>query len=88
MLPRVCLLWHFAGPLIEKTLMMSEELNPNHYLAPELRPYDGRPGAMDAFDLPSLVDGRRVPRKTPILGCVGVVGGVVSGEGQKGRMYG
>jgi ribosomal protein S25 len=33
----------------------------------ELRPYVGRPGAMRAFELPSLVDGTRTPRRPPIL---------------------
>lgn len=33
----------------------------------ELHPYCGRPGAMDAFALPSLVDGVRVPRRAPML---------------------
>ena len=68
--------------------MQNDELNPTNYLGPELRPYEGRPGAMDAYDLPSLVNGVRVPRKTPILGCVGVVSGPVAGDGQRGRMYG
>lgn len=33
----------------------------------ELRAYCGRPGAMDAFTLPSLQNGKAVPRKAPIL---------------------
>jgi hypothetical protein len=33
----------------------------------ELQPFTGRPGAMDAFTLPSLVDGKRVPRRAPLL---------------------
>lgn len=41
--------------------------DPDHYLAPELRPYQGRPGAMDAFTLPSLVDGTAVERRRPML---------------------
>lgn len=68
--------------------MHNQELNPTHYQAPDLRPYEGRIGAMDAFNLPSLVNGVVVPRKLPILGCVGVVNGLVAGEGQRGRMYG
>lgn len=32
------------------------------YLCPELRPYEGRPNAMDAYNLPSLINGRRVWR--------------------------
>lgn len=33
------------------------------YTAPELRPYTGRPGAMDAHRLPSLIGGKLVPPK-------------------------
>lgn len=42
---------------------------PRHYVKPgsydgaELRPYTGRPGALDAFMLPSVVNGQIVPRK-------------------------
>lgn len=32
------------------------------YTAPELKPYAGRPGAMDAYSMPSLVQGKRVFR--------------------------
>lgn len=38
-----------------------------HYRAPELQPYTGRPGAMRAFELPSLVNGQSVPRVAPRL---------------------
>lgn len=31
------------------------------YDGAELRPFDGRPGAMDAYSLPSLRDGQRYP---------------------------
>lgn len=34
-----------------------------NYTAPELRPYTGRPGAMDAHNLPSLIGGKLVPPK-------------------------
>lgn len=34
------------------------------YTAPELRPYNGRPGAMDAYNLPSLQGQRRVHYRT------------------------
>jgi hypothetical protein len=37
------------------------------YAGAELRPFSGRPGAMRAFELPSLVDGQRVERRAPIL---------------------
>lgn len=54
------------------------------YLGPELRPYEGRPGAMDAYNLPSMHNGCEVPRKRPSLMCVGVVSGPV-GTGQPRR---
>lgn len=44
------------------------------YDGAELKPFDGRPGAMDAFSLPSLVSGERVPRTAPRLLCVGKAG--------------
>jgi hypothetical protein len=37
------------------------------YTGAELQPYTGRPGAMDAYALPSLSDGQRVPRRAPII---------------------
>jgi hypothetical protein len=37
------------------------------YDGAELRPFAGRPGAMVAFDLPSLVDGHRLPHHAPML---------------------
>ncbi len=37
------------------------------YEGRELLPYTGRPGAMQAFDLPSLVNGVRVARRRPQL---------------------
>lgn len=37
------------------------------YNGAELRPFEGRPGAMDAFALPSLQAGKRVERKKPSL---------------------
>lgn len=39
----------------------------------ELRPYTGRPGAMDAFNLPSLVQGQQVPARRPSAQLVGVL---------------
>lgn len=36
----------------------------------ELQPFSGRPGAMDAFALPSIHNGQSVPRRAPIImGC-------------------
>jgi hypothetical protein len=40
--------------------------HPDHYDGAELRPYTGRPGAMDAFALPSLRGGVRMPHRPPI----------------------
>ncbi len=37
------------------------------HLGAELRPFAGRPGAMDAFALPSLNNGTRCPRVRPRL---------------------
>jgi hypothetical protein len=38
-----------------------------NYDGSHLRPYEGRPGAMVAFTLPSLVNGKSVPRVAPKL---------------------
>lgn len=40
-----------------------------HYNGAELRPFTGRPGAMDAYSLPSLKNGKQVPagRIKPML---------------------
>ncbi len=37
------------------------------YSGAELQPYTGRPGAMDAYALPSLSNGQRVERRAPII---------------------
>jgi len=37
------------------------------YDGKELRPFEGRPGSMDAFALPSMVSGIAVDRRAPIL---------------------
>lgn len=41
--------------------------NAGDYDARELQPYTGRPGAMRAFELPSLVNGERLPRTAPAI---------------------
>ncbi len=41
--------------------------NTAHYTGAELRPYTGRPGALDAYKLPSLIDGQRVDRRPPTI---------------------
>lgn len=43
------------------------------YDGAELRPYTGRPGAMDAFNLPSLVQGQQVPARRPSAQLVAVL---------------
>lgn len=43
------------------------------YIPVELRPFDGRPGAMDAFSLPSVVNGKPVPARRATAQCVGVL---------------
>jgi hypothetical protein len=42
-----------------------------HYTGAELRPFDGRPGAMDAFTKPSIVNGQPVERARPLLIAAG-----------------
>lgn len=37
------------------------------YAGAELKPYTGRPGAMQAFSLPSVDNGQRIERKRPML---------------------
>ena len=36
------------------------------YTGAELKPYTGRPGAMDAYLLPSVINGVRIPRALPL----------------------
>lgn len=43
------------------------------YDGAELRPYQGRPGAMDAFDSPSLVQGQCVPARRASAQLVGAL---------------
>jgi len=54
------------------------------YTGTELKAYEGRPGANDAFACPSIVNGVEVQRKRPSPICVGVVTGPV-GAGQARR---
>lgn len=42
----------------EETLTQSHRGMSGHYDGAELRPYNGRPGAMDAFAMPSRMGGR------------------------------
>lgn len=48
------------------------------YTGAELAPFDGRPGSMDAFDLPSVVNGERIPHRRPAAQCVGALKDSVS----------
>jgi hypothetical protein len=67
----------WRSPEVEDASRSSPRLAPldkgNHYIGAELRPFAGRPGAMDAFNLPSLVNGERVPARRPTAQCVGVL---------------
>lgn len=47
-----------------RVALMREE---RYYDGAELRPFTGRPGAMHAFDLPSVQNGQRVERARPCL---------------------
>lgn len=44
----------------EETPVKSAKYEP--YVPEQLKPFEGRAGAMDAFNLPSLQMGKRVPR--------------------------
>jgi len=50
---------------VQPTVIRTAAYQP--YIPVELMPFDGRAGAMDAFSLPSMVNGKRVPRTAPIL---------------------
>lgn len=50
------------GPSVASAKPINPIMQRDSYNCPELRPYQGRPGAMDAFNLPSLINGRRVWR--------------------------
>lgn len=45
---------------------MSEPYKPYGYQGTELKPFTGRPGAMDAFTKPSIVNGKPTERKAPM----------------------
>lgn len=52
---------------------VSYQRHHGRYDGAELRPYTGRPGAMDAFKLPSMVQGQSVPARRPSAMCVGAL---------------
>lgn len=53
-----------SGEVLDQLDDQLQELVRDVYDGSELRPYEGRPGAMRAFALPSLIGGRRVARKS------------------------
>ncbi len=53
-------------------------LTSRDYRCSELAPFEGRPGSMDAFDLPSVVNGERIPHRRPAAQCVGALKDSVS----------
>lgn len=50
------------APALSGARPLQEVMQRGSYLCPELRPYEGRPNAMDAHNLPSLINGKRVWR--------------------------
>lgn len=42
-----------------------------YYQPDKFNPEDARPNSMDAYKLPSVVNGVRIPRKAPSNQCVG-----------------
>jgi hypothetical protein len=55
-----------AKPTIAQPRQIPATRIQQHYMGAELAPYTGRPGAMRAYALPSLVAGQLVARKLPI----------------------
>jgi hypothetical protein len=56
-------------PLTKQNTWLAEHIGKaEKYNGQELRPFDSRPGAMDAYHLPSVINGVRTPRALPI--CV------------------
>jgi hypothetical protein len=51
---------------------MNDDIHKHYgYQGHELKPFTGRPGAMDAFSKPSIVNGQQVPRKEPTIQLTG-----------------
>ena len=57
----------FVKPVIKRIVAESTLGKRGNYDGAELRPFDGRPGSMDAYALPSMANGIAVPRRAPIL---------------------
>lgn len=55
-----------AKPTIAQPRRLPDTRTQQHYTGTELAPYTGRPGAMRAYALPSLVAGVATPRKAPM----------------------
>lgn len=56
-------------PLTKQNTWLAEHARKaDTYNGAELRPFSSRPGAMDAYALPSVINGVRTPRALPI--CV------------------
>lgn len=50
------------APALSGARPLQEVMQRGSYHCPELRPNDGRPNSMDAYNLPSLINGKRVWR--------------------------
>lgn len=70
-------LWRLSDPgahvQTPPTTRVTNSTSGGPYEPTELRPFDGRPGAMDAFLLPSMVNGQRVPARRITAQCVGAL---------------
>lgn len=55
-----------SPPKVTPTWLAEHHRKAATYNGAELRPFNGRPGAMDAYALPSVVAGVRLPRAAPI----------------------
>ena len=60
--PRVVVVQKRHVPMVVREAPVRNSNAKGTYAGAELQPFSGRPGAMDAYALPSLVGGRRVPR--------------------------
>ena len=54
------------APTKNNTWLAEHNRKASNYNGAELRPYEGRPGAMDAYQLPSVINGVRIPRALPL----------------------
>ena len=53
-------------PATKNTWLAEHHRKSAKYTGAELRPYEGRPGATDAYQLPSVINGVRTPRALPL----------------------